>query len=217
MHAGVIFDMDGVLVDSWEPHYKTWEVTMQRRGYSLTREAFSKVFGKTFAGCALQLVGRELPASELEQWHEEKEGLYQEIIERDFPAMPGAASLVSRLHDAGLSLAVGSSGPRGNVAIVARRLPGGQHFRALVCGQDVEHGKPAPDIFLLAAKNAGIDPKKAVVVEDSLPGLTAARAAGMKSIALVGTCTAEALAPHASLVVEHLDQITPEVIAKLLG
>ncbi len=214
---GVIFDMDGVLVDSYGPHYESWRVTSARRGYALPEPLFRGVFGRTNAAIAPVITGGPVADGEVRRWGDEKEAAYREILARAFPAMAGAEDLLEALRADGARLAIGSSGPPENVAVVAANLPAARHFDAIVTGGDVPRGKPDPGVFLLAAERLGLPAVSCAVVEDSLAGLEAARRAGCAAIALTGTASREALVPNADLVVDSLRELTPERIRGLIG
>lgn len=213
----IIFDMDGVLVDSYRPHWRSWQATCATRSLPITEAAYAGLFGRSFRSFVEALCPRPLTEAEIQAWYDEKEELYRDIIERDFPAMDGATDLLGRLAAAGFALAIGSSGPRGNVDCLLRHLPGAAAFAATVSGDDCRHAKPDPEVFLLAARHLGVAPRDCAVIEDSLHGLEAARRAGMASIALTGTCTAEVLSPHADLVVTSLRDLTPPRITALIA
>jgi beta-phosphoglucomutase len=214
---GVIFDMDGVLVDSFAPHYESWRITSERRGHDLSETLFRSVFGRTNAAIAPVITGAPVPDDEVERWGDEKEAAYREIIAKAFPSVPGAEELVAALKTDGARLAIGSSGPPENVAVVVKHLASARHFEATVTGKDVPHGKPDPGVFLLASERMGLPPTSCAVIEDSPAGLEAARRAGCVAIALTGTATRETLAPTADLVVESLRELTPARIRGLIG
>ena len=214
---GVIFDMDGVLVDSYGPHYESWRITSERRGYALPEPVFRAIFGQINVAIIPAITGRTYSPAEAGAWGEEKEEVYREILSRRFPAMPGAGELLDALHADGARLAIGSSGPPENVAIVFDRLPAARRIRAVVTGRDVRTGKPDPEVFLIAAGKLGLPPSACAVVEDSLAGLEAARRAGAAAIALVGTADRATLAPQSDLVVDALNELTPARIRSLVA
>ncbi len=213
----VLFDMDGVLVDSYEPHWVSWVESCAARGIAITPRQYDGLFGQSFRSFADALSTRPLSEAELGAWCHEKETRYRQAIEADFPAMAGASKLIRDLHAAGYAMGIASSGPRENVDCVLRLLPAAELFTATVSADDVRHAKPHPDVFLACATRLGVAPAACVVIEDSLHGLHAARAAGMQSVALVGTSQAEELADHADLVVDALRELTPAVMDALLA
>ena len=214
---GVIFDMDGVLVDSYGPHYESWRITSERRGHPLPESLFRTVFGRTNPAIIPVVTGRTYPPGEVEAWGKEKEAVYRELLAKRFPAMPGADALLAALRADGARLAIGSSGPPENVDVVMKHLAGAQHFSATVTGGEVRHGKPDPEVFLLAAQRIGLPASACAVVEDSLAGLEAARRAGAAAIALTGTADRLTLEPRADLVVDALSDLSPARIRGLIA
>jgi beta-phosphoglucomutase len=212
----VIFDMDGVLADSYQPHFESWRRTAAQRGLSFTEEMFARTFGQTNRDIVPGLWPGRFSAEEARVWGEEKEEEYRRLLAERFPVMAGASELLRALHAAGFAIGVGSSGPRANVDCLLRGLPGAELFAAVVSGCDVKHGKPEPEIFELCARRLGLAAACCAVVEDSLLGLEAARRAGMAGIALTGTTPREKLAEKAGLVVESLLELTPERIRRLM-
>jgi len=156
------------------------------------------------------------PMIEVERLGDWKENAYREIVTRDFPAMDGARELLDALKAAGFALAIGSSGPPENIEVALRGLGRAPLFDAIVCGPEVVHGKPEPEVFLKAAAKLAINPPQCAVLEDSLAGLEAARRAGMVAIGLTGTFDRAPLAAKADLVVESLRELSPETLAALI-
>ena len=213
----VIFDVDGVLVDSYGAHYEAWNRVGRRAGRPIGEDTFASLFGRRNREIIRLLWGdvlTEAQAEELAQW---KEVQYREVLLADFRPMDGAAELVDALKAAGFLLAVGSSGPPENVRIALEGLGRTHLFDATVTGADVRAGKPDPEVFLKASAKLGVEPRFCAVVEDSTAGIEAAVRAGMAAIALVGTATREALAQAgATLVVDSLRDLSPEVVRRLI-
>jgi len=213
----VIFDVDGVLVDSYRAHYEAWKRVGRRAGRPIREETFASLFGRRNREILRLLWGdvlTEAQAEELAQW---KEVQYREVLRADFRPMDGARELVDALEAAGFLLAVGSSGPPENVRVSLEGLGRASLFDATVTGTDVQAGKPDPEVFLKASAKLGVEPRCAAVVEDAVHGIEAARRAGMTSIALVGTAPREALAQAgAALVVDSLRELSPDRIRRLL-
>ena len=212
----VIFDVDGVLTDSYIPHYKSWQRMFGEIGVKFTDEQFRKTFGRTNRDIFAELYpGEEMTVERAQELGDQKERFYREIINENFIALPGAVELIDTLHAAGFKLAVGSSGPPENVKLTLQKLGRADRFDAMVTGADVTHGKPNPEVFLKAAERLGFSPQHCAVIEDAPQGIEAANAAGMTSIAVLGTTTREKLS-HAKLVVEGHHELTPERIAELI-
>ena len=185
MIEAVIFDVDGVLVDSYHAHFESWKLLGKETGVTLDERQFAESFGRRSREVIRQHWGSSLPEQEVKRLDQRKEGLFREIIERSFPGMDGARELIESLN--GLHVAVGSSAPKENVALVLDRLGVKDRIQAAVTGEDVTRGKPDPQVFQLAAEELGVPADRCVVIEDAVPGIEAARAAGMKVVALVST------------------------------
>lgn len=212
--VAVIFDMDGVLVDSYHAHYESWRLLAADSGLEYAERQFAATFGRTSREILAENWPVSLTDEQIAVADACKEELYRQIIRADFPEMPGAADLLRSLHAAGFALAIGSSGPRANIDVVVERLGAHGLFGAVVCGQDVHRGKPDPEVFQLAAAKLGAPPHRCVVVEDAPAGVEAANRARMTAIAITGTATRAQLAA-AAWVVDTLAEITPQAIDAL--
>jgi beta-phosphoglucomutase len=218
LQPAAIFDMDGVLVDTYRAHYRSWLRMAEPAGLTFTEAEFAPTFGRTsreiigtFWGA-----GRFSPA-EIAALDDQKEAAFREIIAVDFPAMPGVHELLHSLRAAGFALAIGSSAPPANVDVVLEKLGVRGLFRAIVTGSDVTRGKPDPQVFLLAAARLGVPPARCAVVEDAPPGIAAAKAAGMKAIGLASTGRTRESLVAADLVVDELAELSPERIGALIA
>ena len=214
----VIFDMDGVLIDSYHAHFESWRIVAAEEGIDFSREVFDRTFGQTSREIIRDVWGHRAPTPErVASLDARKEAAYREIISRDFPAMPGVGELIDALASAGFKLAIGSSGPPENVALVLSRLQRERLFSAVVSGADVVRGKPDPAIFLLAAQRMGAAPERCAVIEDAPLGIAAARAAGMAAIGLASTGRRREQLAAADAVFDSLFEITPEIIERILS
>jgi beta-phosphoglucomutase len=214
----VIFDMDGVLVDSYRAHWESWQFMADELGKGLTEEQFVSTFGRTSREIIAEHWGADaLTPVEIAEFDKKKEALYRQLVARHFPVMEGAIDLLNDLHEAGFRLAVGSSGPPENVALAVERLGAEALFDALVTGKDVTRGKPDPQVFLVAAQKLGVPPQNCAVVEDAPVGIAAANAAKMVSIALVSTGHTPESVGEAALVVRSLGELSAARIARLIG
>jgi beta-phosphoglucomutase len=208
--------MDGVLVDSYRAHLQSWQDTAKQFNVAMSEADFASTFGRTSREIIATLWHDRIDGNQIPEFDASKERRYREILEQDFPEMPGASELIRNLHNAGFKLAIGSSGPPENVALVRQRLPNGGLFAATVDGSEVRRGKPHPDVFLLAAEKLRLDPSKCVVIEDAPAGLEAAKRAGMIAIALTGTAGREALEKDSDIIVESLQRVSPSLIATMV-
>ena len=206
MEFGVVFDMDGVLVLSEEAHWESWRQVAAGREVELTREVFLSTFGQVNRDCIPTMFG-SVSEPELERIAEAKERAYREIVRADLPLAPGLFTRLDELQRAGARLAVGSSAPPENIDLVLDVGGLREYFPVSVDGTQVRHGKPAPDVFLLAAEKLGIAPARCVVIEDAPAGIRAARAAGMRA---VGVATTQ---PEDALLEAGADAVAPDVAA----
>jgi beta-phosphoglucomutase len=213
----VIFDMDGVLVDSYRAHYQSWVELAEAEGLHLTETEFAVLFGRTSREIIARLWGNDrYDDAQIAELDFRKEAAFRRVIENDFPAMSGACELIQSLHDAGFRLAVGSSGPPENVAFVLDRLGVGDLFDAIVTGEDVARGKPNPEVFLTAAKRLGVPPNSCAVIEDAPAGVAAANAAGMLSVGLLSTGWKLDDLAAANIVVHSLDELSPQIVRNVI-
>ncbi|HEX3659503.1 MAG TPA: HAD family phosphatase [Pirellulales bacterium] len=214
---GVIFDVDGVLVDSYTAHFQSWRQVAEDRGYELSEEDFRRTFGRTSREIIAELWGRHaLAAAEIAELDRRKEAAYRAILGRHVPLMDGAVELIDSLAGAGFALAVGSSGPPENVNLVLNALGRRAAFRGVVTGQEVTRGKPDPQVFLLAAKKIDVPADHCAVIEDAAVGIAAAQAAEMTAIGLVSTGHDPASLAAADCRVSSLRELDPQHIARLI-
>lgn len=215
---GVIFDMDGVLVDSNEAHYLAFQKMAGLVGQPFTRDLWARSIGMHNNAIFPMWLGQGLTAERVQELAAQKEALYREMAAATLKAIPGVLELLERLQAAGAKLAVGSSGPRLNVEFALRAIQVGRYFNAVVCGDDVKHGKPDPEIFLTAASRLALLPAQCVVIEDAPQGVQAAVAAKMRVIAVTTSKPASELSA-ANLVIDsftgleamHIAQVPPAV------
>ena len=192
MHAAIhaaIFDLDGTLIDSYDAHYEAWRSISATHGVAVTVDDYYRQFGRRnedlLRECWLRAGKGELTHDEIAALDHEKEAAYRSIVAGRFPVMDGARELVASLRADGFRTAVGSSGPPANVALAIEGLSlAGGGFDAVVTGRDVKRSKPDPECFLLAAERLSVPPSRCVVFEDAPAGIAAAKAAGMRCIAI---------------------------------
>ncbi|MFN9719855.1 MAG: HAD family hydrolase [Planctomycetota bacterium] len=214
---GVLFDVDGVLIDSYGAHLKTWQICCQRYGRECTEEQFAAGFGRTSRE-VIRDTWPDPPDDEfIRAFDEEKEELYRDLVANDFPHMPGARELIASLHERGIPMAIGSSGPPKNVHLAVQKLQAEDIIRTVITGADVVRGKPHPDVFLKGADGLGIDPGRCIVLEDAPPGIEAARAAGAKCLGIVSRGRMwDQLYRADHRVADDLRQVTPELLEQIV-
>lgn len=182
---GFIFDLDGVLTDTAEYHYRGWKRLADEEGIPFTREDNELLRGIPRRE-SLMLILKEhmVPEEEILQMMERKNNYYLEYIREISPKdlLPGARELLEEIHKAGMKSALGSASK--NAPDVVRRLGIANLLDAISDGNSVERQKPAPDLFLHAARQLNLTPEKCVVVEDAAAGIQAARAGAFHTVGL---------------------------------
>jgi beta-phosphoglucomutase len=181
---GAIFDMDGVLVDSAAAHFQSWQRLAQECGGKVTEEEFNRTFGQQNRDIIPMLFG-QVSDARLNQLADRKEQIYRDLVRGEPPIVPGAVELVRDLHDAGVRLAVGSSGPRENIELILDAMGVRGRIHVVVSGDDVTRGKPDPQVFTMAADRLNVPASRCVVIEDAPAGVEAARAAGALAVAVL--------------------------------
>ena len=181
----VIWDLDGVIIDSADEHRRAWQRLARETGVSFTDADFWATFGKRNDDIIPRHWG-DVSKERLKQLAERKELYFREFIREAATPLPGSMELMRGLHEAGFSQALATSTPIENIQLIKERLNLDQYLSALVSGESVAHGKPAPDIFLKAASELHMPPSLCLVIEDAVAGVQAALAAGMRCIAITG-------------------------------
>lgn len=205
-HAAVIFDMDGVIVDSEPRHERAFREVFDELGYGESHGVhFPDYYGRSDRALWVDFIERHRPPQPLETLIRLKEDRLLSLLDRDQPLFPGLVELVEGLSGV-TRLAVASGSSHTVIRSVLRMRDLHRHFPVVVSSQDVARGKPEPDIFLLAASRLGVDPADCVVIEDSAAGVAAARTAGMRVIGITNTLPAEKL-QDATAVVSDYDAI----------
>lgn len=212
-----IFDWDGVVIDSSAQHERAWELLAEELQRPLPPDHFVRGFGKKNQIIIPDVLGWSHDPAEIEAIGDRKEVLYRSLVQSEgVTVLPGARELLSALRDAGVPRALGSSTPRANLEAIFAATGLDQYLDAIVCAEDVVHGKPAPDVFLEGSTRLGIEPSACVVFEDALFGIEAAQRAGMKVVAVATTNPPELLA-HADRVIPNLAGITVAGMAALFS
>ncbi len=211
--GAVLWDLDGVLVDSTRFHYEAYRRLLAEFGRDVAFDEFRNLFGLRNESILRRLLG-ELPPAEVHRLADRKEEIFRGLIAGKVEALPGAAELARRLRDAGVPMAIVSSTPRANIELILGSLGLAEAFDAIVGAEDVRRGKPNPEGVLTGAERLGTAPAECVVLEDAPVGIEGAKAAGMRAIGVATTRPPDRLS-EADLVVERLDD--PRVEALLLG
>jgi HAD superfamily hydrolase (TIGR01509 family) len=206
--------MDGVLVDTGEAHYRSWDAVLVDYGIPFSREFFRDTFGMNNTGILTMLLGDQLTPELLVEIADRKEEEFRRLVQGQVQPLPGVLDWLLRLKQDGFRMGVASSAPMANIDAVVSELDLSLYFDALVSGVDMP-GKPDPALFLEVAGRIGVLPHRCIVVEDAVAGVEAAVRAGMKCIAVTTTNPAGALTA-ADIVVGGLDTLPVDAFERLL-
>ena len=216
MFKGLIFDMDGVLVDSMPTHARAIGLLCERFG-SATWDGdvsqFAGVGPEDVFGVLLPEQVRQMGVAAL---NDEKERIFREIFAAEAKLMPSLAEFLDDVKAHGIKCSIGSSGSRENVELTWGKCGLERWLETYVCCEDVTHCKPSPEIFLTAAERLGLRPEECIVFEDALSGVEAAKAAGMKVVTLTTTLPRERLEEAgADLIIDSFSEVDYHRLANL--
>lgn len=217
----VLWDMDGTLVDTGELHFHAWVRVCREHGREFTRQDFQHTFGQRNPEIIHYLFNGAMDGAASDRFALQKEMYYRtEARKTGIDLLPGVHNLLTGLKALGARQAVGSSAPRGNLDLILELTGIDSFMDTLVTMEDTQRGKPDPEVFLIGAERLKVSPSRSVVVEDAVAGIQAARAGGMKSIAVrfVAHHSAEKLKEAgADRVVESLEEMTPGDFLDMVG
>jgi len=209
----VIWDLDGVIIDSAEEHRLAWQRLAREEGIPFTDTDFWATFGKRNDDIFAIQWG-SLSPDQVKILAERKENYFRELIRKTAAPLPGSIELMRGLYEAGFRQALASSAPIENIRLISDALGLERYLTALVSGETVPHGKPAPDIFLKAAQALDIEPPYCLVIEDAVAGVQAAHAAGMRCLSVAGKRDLPGLR-QAELMVKSLTEVDVERVRTL--
>ena len=218
MLKGLLFDMDGVLVNNLDVHREAFAEFFRRYGVERSFDELSRVFGKGNDDIMGELMPREIVERVgIRELGNQKEAIYREIYAPTITPQPGLLEFLAQSQRKGLRCAVGSSGFLANVDFVLDKCAIRSYFSAIVAGDQVTKCKPDPEIYLTAAAKLGLEPKECIVFEDAEAGIEAGKRAGMVVVALATTFTREFLeTTDADLIIDDFRDISVERLEELL-
>ena len=214
MLQAVIFDMDGVISDTQKLHSQVESQLLARYDIHFSPDEITATYaGVRTRDFFAELLAQQSLPYDLDTVLDEKRSLMLDLAQQWVQEIPWSVALLQRLAAQNISLAVASSSNKPYVMTVLDALHVTSYFSVIVTWDSVEHGKPHPECYLLAAKLLGVEPGQCVVIEDAVNGMQAAKAAGMQCIWLVEDTTKDYPTPH---LVASLDAITDTYLRALL-
>jgi beta-phosphoglucomutase family hydrolase len=212
----VLWDMDGVIADTADYHYRAWHSVFKERGVAFSKTDFMRFFGRRHDTIVRFALGDSISPEELHAISEKKQALYRRMVSKNVIPLPGAVALIKSLNEHGIMTAIGTSAVPDNVEVILRGLGIVNCFQAIAYGTEVAEGKPSPLIYQLAAQKLGVKPGGCVVIEDAIAGVDAAKQAGMKCIAVTNSHPGDKL-QNADLVVDSLEKVDIGVLKGLFS
>jgi len=210
----VLWDMDGVIADTADFHYSAWRDVFKERGVEFTKADFMRHFGQRHDTIIIFALGDKFSQEDIEAITNKKQSLYRQRVAKNIVPLPGAVELIKLLNRRGIKTAIASSAVAQNIQVILKGLGIEDCFQAIAFGTEVAEGKPSPEIFQLAAKKLGVKPENCVVIEDAIAGVTAAKRAGMKCVAVTNSHPRQSL-KNADMVVESLEKVDIAVLKGL--
>jgi len=211
--AAVLFDLDGVIIDTTALHYRLWERFGQARGFVPTEAQLLATNGRPAVETLREWFGEALDADTLAPMMRELETMVCQALEGEpVDAVPGVREFLQALRTAGVPWALGTSAVPAHAEAALSRLGLSEAFPVRITAADITRGKPHPEVYLKAAAALGVAPSACLVFEDALSGLRAARAAGASCVALTTSFPRDVLAREAPLcIVEDFRVLPPSV------
>ena len=214
---GVLWDLDGVLIDSAPWHLASWQWLAQQYGRTFPVSLFQETFGLPNGAILRRLFpDRDLTDEDIRRLSEQKEAMYRTLVRAHLTWCPGAVELLEDLRRHGARQGLFTSTPRSNVVFIDEVLGLSRYLEVILTGDDVPRGKPAPDGYAVLCRRLGLSPDRAVVIEDAPAGIEAAHAAGLRCIAVATTHPPERLG-SADWVVRDLTELSAHSIQAWLG
>jgi HAD superfamily hydrolase (TIGR01509 family) len=210
----VIFDFDGLMVNTQELLARAYDEFLLAKGKPLVEDQ-SYLMGRTGLENIEYLKNKYGLEGEPEQLLEERRSISDKIFEDELELLEGVEVLVKRLRQKGIKCAIGSGGRKSVIEPALRKFGFTDFFDVIIDGDDVEKGKPDPEVFLLAAKKLGVDPSGCLVLEDAPNGIEAAKAAGMKAVFVPDLRFVDGHHEKADAILETLQDLTDDLIESL--
>ncbi len=215
-NIGLLFDMDGVIVDNHDYHLQAWIRFFEKHGKPLTEEEYKKnINGKTLKTIVKEFFDSNVTDEQAQAFGTEKEALYRELYKNDLSPVEGLIEFLENARSQGVKMAVGTSAPIENVNFTLDGLNIRDYFEAVIYDKYVTKGKPDPEVYQKCADSLGLPSGNCIVFEDALLGIEAGKAAGSKVVGLITTHTEEELT-NTDLNINNFKDISVEQLEALI-
>ncbi len=213
--CGVLFDFDGVVIDSENLYYRAYSEVLAEFGVSVTPEVYGREWIASGTGpeYAVRTFGLPVPPDEIRS---RKNPIFHRLLRNEVELMPGAVAALERLKGR-FPIALATNARQPDVTFVMEKFGLAGYFDDLITRDRYESSKPAPDAFATAAAALGLPPKRCVVIEDAWKGVKAAHVAGCRIVAIPHALTAQNDFSLADRVLDSIDELTPELIRSLVA
>jgi beta-phosphoglucomutase len=215
---GFIFDMDGVIVDNMRTHEKAWLALFADLGVKIDLNEFHhQTAGMKATEVLRYFLGNRFSDAELAQLSAQKEFLYRVLFRKKLKAIKGLPRFLKATHALKIPMALATGGGKANIDFILDGLDIRKYFQSVLGAGDVKHGKPNPEIYLKSADALGLSPEACLVFEDALPGIEAARRAGMRVIGIATTHRVAFLRHVPSVIVaaKNFERLSPKQFLSL--
>jgi len=203
----VIFDLDGTLLDNNQIHFNAWKKYLKDNGMEISDEDFKKnISGRTNQDAVAHIYKKDMSEEEASKYYLEKEEIYRKMYEKDIAPIAGLRDFLEDLNNHNITMAIATSGIQLNIDFMFEYVPIKKYFKKIINAADITKGKPDPEIFTKTAEKLHIPAENCIVFEDSMAGVKAGKAAGMKVVALTTSHTPEEL-NEADMVIKDYTEI----------
>lgn len=212
---GLLFDMDGVIVNNHIYHFESWQILAAKYDISIDEEFYrTQMNGRTFTGIMQVLFEKEVSMKQAKEIADEKEQIYRDLFRPHLQLTDGLMTFLDLAKSHQIPMVVGTSAPSENVTFTLDGLDIRSYFKGVIDAQAVTKGKPDPEVYLKCAQLVGRDPENCIVFEDAISGIEAGEKAGCKVIALATSHKKEEL--NADLIVDDFTVLNLDILQQLL-
>jgi HAD superfamily hydrolase (TIGR01509 family) len=212
-YKAIVFDLDGVLWDGEPLYHEAFNVVLRPLGHVVTPEDYAQIIGNSVENAWAWVLQRFDISEEPREFYRAYDAAVLELLSAPVEPIAGVRELLAELHARNIPVGLASASLRQWVDATLKGIGLADQFDTTVAAGEVPHAKPAPDLYLKAAENLGIDPKLCVACEDSPSGVKAAKAAGMYTIQVRAASTALPPLPDADVVIEDYTQFDLELLS----